>query len=100
MLFSLPGLIGPASLIVALLLLIHLSARLGRELNRPRWHRLLYVSVILVGFGILTRVLGLGTPADHTVLVLLPIATGLVIAVLVVWRYWSWLLNEGTSGGS
>lgn len=100
LLFSLIGLIGPFSLIVALLLLIHLSARLGAALKRRKWYRLLYLSVLLIGLGVGFRLLTLARPdlntPDDILFYLLPIATGLVIAVLVIWRYWSWLLNEGT----
>lgn len=103
MLSSLIGLIGPISLIVALLLLIHLSRRLGKALKRRKWYRLLYISVLLIALGIVFRALILtqtiSDDKDNALLYLLPIAGGLIIAVIVVWRYWSWLLNEGTSGG-
>jgi hypothetical protein len=103
LLFSLIGLIGPFALTIALVLLIYLSARLGAALKRRKWYRLLYVSVLLNLLSIALHFLFLVRPelneADNTLIYLLPMALGLLLAVLVIWRYWSWLLNEGTTGG-
>src|SRR5690349_5937550 len=97
---TLLGLCGPASIIIALIVLALLSQRLGAVTKRPPLYRWLFVSVALVGISVMSRLVGLGA-ADSlgrgSVIVMLDdiaLALGLTLAVVVAWRYWSWLLSE------
>src|SRR5258708_37972110 len=101
---SLLGLIGPASIIVALIVVALLSQRLGAVTKRAALYRWFFVSAALVCIGIIWRIFGLIIPnmpardLDATLFYDIPLAAGLVIAVLVCWRYWSWLLSERGKG--
>lgn len=90
------GLLGPASVIVALIVIAQLSQRLGAVTKRPSIYRWYYVSVALVTLSIIERLIALIVPnAFNTALLYdIPFAVALVIAVVVAWRYWSWLLSE------
>ncbi len=91
------GLAGPVSVIIALLVLVVLSQRLGAVTKRPQYYRLLYVSIGLVTLTILLRLLNLGADAADGNLQLIfrmPLAIGLTLAIPVVWFYWGWLLGE------
>jgi hypothetical protein len=97
---TLLGLCGPASIIVALIVLALLSQRLGAVTKRPPLYRWLFVSVLLVGISVMARLVGLGaseTPGRGSIVVMLDdiaLAIGLTLAVIIAWRYWSWLLSE------
>ncbi len=99
-LLTLLGLCGPASIIVALIVLALLSQRLGAVTKRPPLYRWLFVSVVLVGISVISRLVNLGTAEslDHGSAVVMlddiTLALGLTLAVIVAWRYWSWLLSE------
>jgi len=101
---SLLGLVGPASLIVALIVIGLLSQRLGAVTKRAPLYRWFFVSAALLCIGIVWRLFGLIIPdmptrdVDATVFYDIPLAVGLVIAVAVAWRYWSWLLSERGKG--
>ncbi len=100
-LLTILGLAGPISLIVALLVIALLSQRLGAVTKRPPHYRWFYVAMGLIGVSILSRLLALGQAVDdsqRTALVeSVPLAAAVTISVLVVWRYWGWLLNEQTT---
>ena len=99
-LFALLSLFGPLAIMLALVILALLSQRLGAVTKRPPLYRWLYASVVLVGLSLIVRLLNLNTPEtlgdDYSTLMLYDIllALGLGLAVLVAWRYWSWLLSE------
>ncbi len=99
-LFALLSLIGPVAVVIALVILALLSQRLGAVTKRPPLYRWLYVSVVLVVSSVIVRLLTLSTPetlgSDFSTLMLYDIllALGLGLAVIVAWRYWSWLLSE------
>jgi hypothetical protein len=92
------GLVGPLSLVVALWVLSVLSQRIGAVRGRAKTYRGFYVSIALILVSICIRLLMLGTPLegnqDVTLLYLLPLVSGLVLAVVVGSHYWGWLLNE------
>ncbi len=96
------GLLGPASVIVALIVIAQLSQRLGAVTKRPSIYRWYYVSVALVALSVVERLIALIVPnAFNTALLYdIPFAAALVIAVVVAWRYWSWLLSERGKGHS
>ncbi len=97
---ALLSLFGPVAMMIALVILALLSQRLGAVTKRPPLYRWLYVSVVLVGTSVIVRLLKLNTPetldSDYSTLMLYDIllALGLGLAVIVAWRYWSWLLSE------
>jgi hypothetical protein len=99
---SLLGLVGPLSIIVVLIVMAQLSHRLGAVTKRAPLYRAFYVSAILIGFSILSRVLSIGSGAefdyDLAVLYDVPLVIGLVLGVIVAWNYWSWLLSERGKG--
>ncbi len=99
-LFALLSLFGPVALMVALVILALLSQRLGAGTTRPPLYRWVYVSVDLVGLSVIERLHNQNAPqtlgSDYSTLILYDIllALGLGLAVIVAWRYWSWLLSE------
>jgi hypothetical protein len=103
-LLTLLGLCGPASIIVALIVLAALSQRLGAVTKRTPLYRWFFVSVVLIGVSVMSRLVNVGASdaAGRDVLVAilddLSLAIGLSLAVIVAWRYWSWLLSEGGRG--
>jgi len=101
---SLLGLVGPAAMIVALIVIALLTQRLGAVTKRTPLYRWFFLSAALVSVGIVWRIFGLIVPdmpmrdTDGVLFYDLPLALGLVIAVVVAWRYWSWLLSERGKG--
>ncbi len=97
---TLLGLCGPASIIVALVVLALLSQRLGAVTKRAPLYRWFFVSIALIGISVVTRLVSLGAPdttnRDYGTITLddIALAAGLSIAVIITWRYWSWLLSE------
>jgi hypothetical protein len=97
---TLMGLCGPASIIVALIVLALLSQRLGAVTKRSPLYRWFFVSVVLIGISVIARLVNLGATEalgrDVLIVMLddLSLAIGLSLAVVVAWRYWSWLLSE------
>jgi len=92
------GLAGPVSVILALIVLAQLSQRLGAVTKRAPLYRWFYFSVALIGGALFVRLITLFMPesfGEQAVLYYdVPVATALIIAVVIAWRYWSWLLNE------
>ncbi len=101
-LLALLALIGPASMIVALLVMAQLSQRLGAVTKRPPIYRWFYASIALLIIGILGRAGALlwpGVLEDTATLLYDTLVTiALVISLVVAWRYWSWLLSERGQG--
>ena len=94
------GLIGPASMIVALIVLALLSQRLGAVTKRAPIYRWFFVSAVLIGFSIVARLFA-PDALDYRAALLydVPLALGLTLAVVIAWRYWSWLLSERGKNG-
>lgn len=101
---GLVSLIGPASILVALVVLAQLSRRLGSVVRMPRYYLGFYLAAGLMTASMLARLLVLGRGPAMTIelshdplwvllLTGLP-ALALTTAVVVAWRYWSWLLAE------
>ncbi|MEP7284875.1 MAG: hypothetical protein ABI947_03805 [Chloroflexota bacterium] len=103
-LFAALSLFGPVSIIIALLVLALLSQRLGAVTRHSPLYRWFYVSVALVAISLGWRLLGMIAPeqfnhdAQSALVYDAPLAVGLLIAVVVAWRYWSWLLSERGRG--
>jgi hypothetical protein len=98
------GLLGQASVLVALLVIGQLSKRLGGVTRAPRYHLGFYAAAILMGISILARLLNLGRGPEVAAAlgqdglwVLLYIglpAIAVTLGTIIAWRYWSWLLAE------
>jgi hypothetical protein len=101
-LLGLLGLIGPIAIIIALLVMASLSQRLGAVTRRTPLYRWFYISAVFVMGGLIWRFLTLVAPDifghQNPLLYDIPLAVGLVIALVVAWRYWSWLLSERGTG--
>src|SRR5438874_10884024 len=96
--FSLLGLLGPISLIVALVVIALLSHRLGSVTKRAPLYRWYFVSVALVGLSVIGKFIQISAPEDQksSAVAVADIAftAGLSLAVVIAWRYWGWLLHE------
>ena len=97
------GLLGMSSIGMTMFILGLLSKRLGAITHTPPFYKGLYVSATLVAVSVLIRLTNLLHSTDSTTLhddpvwVLLYIGLPVVavtLAVIVAWRYWSWLLAE------
>lgn len=97
-LLGLLGLVGPASLIVALVVIALLSQRLGSVTKRPPLYRWFFVSIGFIVVTVVARFANLNDPAgqDNATALIgdLALAGGLSLSVVIAWRYWGWLLNE------
>lgn len=99
--------IGPLSVAAMLLLLLHLSRRLGEALEIPAYYRLfggavfffllpLPVSWLLL----MTRAFGLPEPEPRTGLAIkllvasVPMTIAITLALPAVARYWNWIWGE------
>lgn len=107
------GPLAPVSLIALLsaLFLYHsLSRRFGAVTKMPPHYRLFIVSIAFVGLALVVSIVRtaaqlscrpevacLTSPAFGLVFYLLPLFIGTMIGVIVVWRYWSWLLKNQDS---
>ena len=98
------GMIGTLSILVMLVVLALLSKRLGSVTRAAPYYVGFYIAAALVGISLLLQILcvrgdvkGL-TPTNQELLMLVIFAVlpalALTIAVVVAWRYWSWLLAE------
>ena len=102
---GLPGLlalVGPMSLIVALLVTALLSQRLSLALPHQKRYRWLLVSLGVATLGFSLRLLGLFGLLGSDIALLtytMVTAVALTIAVPVAWGYWGWLLGEGQRAG-
>ncbi len=96
--------IGSLSIFMMLMVLALLSRRLGSVTRSAPYYVGLYIAALLMAVSLLFKILSKGgnitflTQADQDVLMLviyavLP-AAALTIAVIMAWRYWSWLLAE------
>src|SRR4051812_5232386 len=101
-LIAILGLAGPIAIVIALLVMALLSQRLGAVTRRAPLYRWFFVSVACVSVGLIWRFLSLIAPDQmghaNPIYYDVPLALGLVIALIVAWRYWSWLLSERGTG--
>lgn len=95
------ALIEPASLGIVLIVLGHLSRRLGKYTHDRPVFRLLYASAGFMFLSLLGRIvllladpaLPVMEPAKVIIYAGLP-ALAMTISLWALWRYWSWLLAE------
>ncbi len=91
------GLLGPLGVMAMLLVLALLSRRMGRVTGVTPYYIGLLVAAALVAAGLAARALGVAPAPDDAAALLLYVglpALGLTLALVVAWRYWSWLLAE------
>jgi hypothetical protein len=103
-LLHLVGLLGPLALSLLLLLLAVLCRRLGSVTNTPPYYLGLYLAAGLMGVSLLARLVNIlravpiNLVGDESLAWALLYngfpAFSLTLGLVVVWRYWSWLLAE------
>ncbi|MBC7223219.1 MAG: hypothetical protein H5T59_02920 [Anaerolineae bacterium] len=105
---ALAGCAGEAAIIYALIILARLSEKLGAVTKMRPYYRGFYLSVALLCLSLASRLVRISavlTEAGQSVSLLeqegfyllthhLPMALGMLIAILVAGRYWGWLLKE------
>ena len=94
-LLNLLALIGPLSLIIALLVIALLSQRLSSALPHRKRYRWLLVALGLATLGFSLRLIGLSGSDSEMLAYTIFTAIALTIAAPVAWAYWGWLLGEG-----
>jgi hypothetical protein len=92
----------PLGLIVGLWVLAQISRRFGEVTHRPPLYRGFYVAMGLVVFPLVARLVAVGLEDDdggtlggNTLAALLhdvPLALSIVLALVICWRYWGWLV--------
>ena len=99
----------PLALMFALWVLAQISRRFGEVTLRPPHYRALYISMGLMSLPALVRLLTIGSSDDQladlggdsfeAILHDLPFALAIVLAIVIAWRYWGWLIyaNENES---
>jgi len=102
--FGLLSLLGLGSVCVFLVVLAQLSRRLGKVTHAKSFYLGLFVSVGLVFVGIGARIANftqelaqieeLNNNINWVLLYNGAPALGVTLAIVIVWRYWSWLLAE------
>ena len=95
------GLMGPISIMVALIVVGLLSRQLGEQTNAKRFYLGFFAAAILIFISIAAQFLDLilHFPHNDTLLLWIFVDDGLpaiavTIGVIFAWRYWSWLLAE------
>lgn len=92
--------IGPISIMICLVILALLSQRLGAVTRRAPIYRWLFLSSSLIGVSVFVRAISPDQIMNETTALLydLPMAVGLILAVVIAWQYWGWLLGERGNG--
>ncbi|NJL56593.1 hypothetical protein HC928_16570 [bacterium] len=98
------GLIGMTGICIALVVLAALSRRLGHATGAPPYFLGLYAATGLVALGVVARLIHIDAELatlqnlhENSLWVLLyngAPAIGVTLALIIAWRYWSWLLAE------
>lgn len=102
-LLTLFGAAAPLALMLALWVLAQISRRFGEVTRRPPHYRAFYVAMMLMVPPLLVRLLAIGLSesqhadlggnAVEALLHDLPLLLGIMLALIVAWLYWSWLLK-------
>lgn len=103
----LPGLLSTASILLLLYILARLSERFGAVVKMPPLYKYYYLALGLVIISLLTQFITVGAqltllpgfdwlkaPWFLLILYHLPLGVSMTIALIVTWRYWSWLITE------
>ena len=99
---TLLGVAAPMALIVLLWVMTQISHRFGEVTHRPPIYRGFYVSMGLLLFPLVVRVVAIGLSEEDraelggnslgAMLHDLPLAAAIILALVVAWRYWGWLI--------
>ncbi|HEY75881.1 MAG TPA: hypothetical protein G4O00_06840 [Thermoflexia bacterium] len=102
------GPIGLVGLIYATFLYMNLSRRLGAVTKMPPYYRGFFLSTVFLGVALVAHVerktaylsaapetAFLLSPLFGLVFYHIPLFLGVVVDLIIVWKYWSWLLKEG-----
>ncbi len=101
------SLIGIAAFIYTYLILAQVSQRLGAVIKMKPYYRLYYLCAALAAFAFVAALIGLRARVPLAAGIAfeandafsfwglwIPLALSAWIALLVTWRYWSWLLRR------
>lgn len=98
------NLIGMFSIFIMLIVVALLSKRLGIVTRARRYYLGFYVAALLMGISILVRLLSspvdvnanMTLQQDALTIIIYSVfpAVSLTLAVVIAWRYWSWLFAE------
>lgn len=101
-LLTLLSIAAPLALMFALWGLAQISRRFGEVTRRPPHYRALYIAMGLMGLPTLVKLLTIGASDEQradlggnsleAILHDLPFALAVVLAVVISWRYWGWLI--------
>ena len=102
------GPVGLVGLIYATFLYTNLSRRLGSVTKMPPYYRGFLISTALLSMALVAHVERkaaylsavptasfLLSPLFGLIFYHIPLCLGVVIDLVIVWKYWSWLLKEG-----
>ena len=98
------GMLGYIAVCIALIVLAHLSQRLGHVTHARPYYMGHYLAAGLIGLGVAIRLFfiiqGADALLDPSIEVLYTVLTdglpavGVTVGLVVTWYYWSWLLAE------
>ncbi|MBN1565949.1 MAG: hypothetical protein JXA10_19060 [Anaerolineae bacterium] len=106
---TLLGVAAPVALMIMLWVMAQISRRFGEVTHRPPIYRGFYVAMGLLLFPFVVRVLAisltetdradLGGNSMGAIVHDLPLIVAVILALIVAWRYWGWLIyaREGES---
>lgn len=91
------SILGPVGILIALVVMAELSKRMGSVTRTRPYYLGFYIAAFLMGISILARLVDANPSAGGGTAVIFYVgvpALSVTIAVIVAWRYWSWLLAE------
>ena len=104
---ALLGALGTLSILVVLYILAKLSERFGSVIKMAPLYRYYYLAILFLAIGSITQLfvvratltdeysqVWFTTPWFLFLAYHLPLAVGVTIALVIAWRYWSWLITE------
>jgi len=98
------SLIMPISMIIVMFVFAQISQKQGKVARRPPLYRWFYVSSGLLMVALVYRIwaqLSFGSLiGDAVALYDLPVMLALLLAVVIAWQYWGWLLGERGNRGN
>lgn len=102
------GTLGTFSIVVLFFVLAKLSERFGSVIRMTPIYKYYYIAILLVAISFVThffvaRAISTAEPPAGWLLsswfliaaYYLPLAGGSTVALVITWRYWSWLITEG-----
>lgn len=99
--------LAPIAIMIMLVVFAELSRRLASVVRAKPFHRWFYVAAACVGISVVMRLLSIGQSADYFKVdehvtaaswYIVPMSLGLIIGIVVAWRYWGWLIYASEFG--